>query len=262
LAKSNDSSGNAILGFAPVKPKRAFEEIVLQVQQAVIDGRIAPGERLPPERELAEIFGVSRPAVREAMRILEAFGIVSARRGNGPDSGSTISVADPRTGFGPLLRLYASLMHIPLSDLIEARVALETAAIRAAILTASDEDLGQLDEILASLSDDSDRDTWLERDTEFHLALAELSGNGALALLMGALREAIATQMLHAFHSRNDPAFARECRRLVRQHSDIIAAIRARNQKVATKKIEAHIRDFYTRVMHESGYDRPQQTRT
>ena len=90
--------------FAPVKQRRAFEDIIVQVENAILEGRLRVGDRLPPERELAEIFNVSRASVREALRVLEAFGVLSARRGTGAESGSIVSAQNgsPLSG---LLRL-------------------------------------------------------------------------------------------------------------------------------------------------------------
>ena len=63
----------------------------MQIEEAIVDGRLRPGDRLPSERELAETFGVSRASVREALRALEVFGVVVARRGTGPDAGSIVA---------------------------------------------------------------------------------------------------------------------------------------------------------------------------
>lgn len=233
--------------FVPVRQRRAFEEIVLQVEDAIMEGRLSVGDRLPPERELAEICGVSRPAVREAMRVLEAFGVIVARRGNSPESGSFVSSTGGTSGLGGLLRLYTALMHIPLSDLIEVRVALEAVAIRSAVATASETALDKLDAVMVRMTDATDRELFLEVDTEFHLTLAELSDNSALELLMGAMREAIATQMLRAFERLEN--FERERQRLLREHARLIEIMRSRDEGGAVAALSEHIRNFYSRVM-------------
>ena len=77
--------------FKPVPRRRAFEDVIVQVEEAIADGRIGPGDRLPPERELAGQLRVSRASVREALRVLEAFGVADLapgprrRRGLGRD---------------------------------------------------------------------------------------------------------------------------------------------------------------------------------
>ena len=69
------------LSFQELDQRRAFEKILGQIEEAIVQGRLQSGDRLPSERELAESFGASRASVREALRVLEAFGVVVARRG-------------------------------------------------------------------------------------------------------------------------------------------------------------------------------------
>src|SRR5213593_3658038 len=92
--------------FRPVAQRRAFEDVIVQVEEAIAAGRLQPGDRLPPERELALQLQVSRASVREALRVLEAFGVIAARRGTGADSGSILSLQNESPLSG-LLRLYA-----------------------------------------------------------------------------------------------------------------------------------------------------------
>src|SRR5688572_27123761 len=66
---------------SPVRRVRSFDDVVTHVRDGILDGTVAPGERLPSERELCELFGVSRPTVREALRALEAVGLVEIRLG-------------------------------------------------------------------------------------------------------------------------------------------------------------------------------------
>jgi DNA-binding FadR family transcriptional regulator len=245
--------------FAPVRQRRAFEEIVLQVEEAILEGRLSPGDRLPPERELAEIFGVSRPAVREAMRVLEAFGVITARRGSGSESGSSIASVEQTNGLGGMLRLYSALLRIPLSDLIDVRVALEETAIRATVAGGSETEFDQLDEIVHKMREASAPERFLELDTAFHLTLAELSGNSALALLMGELREAVGRQMLRAFQRLDD--FEAERQWLVGEHARLVEVIRSKDEDAAARAISDHIRDFYSRVLEDEPTSPPTSRR-
>jgi GntR family transcriptional regulator, transcriptional repressor for pyruvate dehydrogenase complex len=237
--------------FAQVRQRRAFEEIILQIEEAIIEGRLSAGDRLPPERELAQIFAVSRPAVREAMRVLEAFGVITARRGSGSESGSTLVSGEETNGLGGLLRVYSALLRIPLSDLIVVRVALEATAIRAIVAKASDDDFHKLDAIVDEMRVANTPERFLETDTAFHLMLAELSGNSALTLLMGELREAVAREMLSAFQRLED--FEPERQWLVGEHARLVAVIRSKDEQVAVQAISDHIHGFYNRVLQEDG---------
>jgi GntR family transcriptional regulator, transcriptional repressor for pyruvate dehydrogenase complex len=115
------------LAFQAVEQRRTFEQILLQIEEAIIDGRLKPGDKLPPERDLAQTFGVSRASVREALRVLEMFGVIVARRGTGPEAGSI--VADSAgNGLESALRLHVGLRRIPASDVVAVRAVLEQQA--------------------------------------------------------------------------------------------------------------------------------------
>src|SRR5690349_13555237 len=107
----------------PVEGRRAFEEIPHQLEEAIAAGHLSAGDRLPPERELAAHFQVSRTSVREALRVLEALGIVSVRRG--ADNGATI-LEKPGNALTHLLRFHLALHHVSLTSLIEFRVVIES----------------------------------------------------------------------------------------------------------------------------------------
>ena len=133
MARSNQRANGFIA--KPIKHRRAFEEVLLQLRQAVVERRLEVGDRLPHERELANLFEVSRQSVREGLRMLEAFGVLTARRGVGPESGWIVS-GNGTSGLSVLLDLYTSLQRIPLWDLLEIREALELLSVRSAALRA------------------------------------------------------------------------------------------------------------------------------
>jgi GntR family transcriptional regulator, transcriptional repressor for pyruvate dehydrogenase complex len=233
-------------GFQPVPQRRAFEEIFVQIEGAILDGRLGVGDRLPPERELKEIFQVSRPSVREALRVLESLGVISARRGTGADSGSIVS-AGGNNGIGNLLRLHASLLKIPLTDLLEVREAMEMYTFRAAAGTTTPEGIEQLSGIVDRMPAARDSEAFLELDTEFHLTIARLSGNAVAPLIMTALRGAIAKQMQLAFDAiENWPA---EHAWLVKEHRRIVSTIAKGDEEKAARAASQHIRHFYGRVL-------------
>src|SRR6266702_8324352 len=101
--------------FQAVEQRRTFEQVLVQVEEAIISGGLQPGDRLPAERELAQTFGVSRASVREALRVLEMFGVMVARRGTGADAGSVVADS-AQSGLQSALRLHAGLLRIPTRD--------------------------------------------------------------------------------------------------------------------------------------------------
>ena len=225
--------------FRPVARRRAFEDVIVQVEEAIAAGRLRPGDRLPPERELAAQLQVSRASVREAMRVLEAFGVIAPRQGRGADAGSVIT-ATGQNGLAGLLRIYSLLNGVPLSDLVELRVAIESMTARAAARRRAG---GRLAELAAGMTGVTDRGAFLQLDTDFHVELARASGNALAPLLMEALRETIAARMRAAFDEVDDWDATRE--RIAADHEALAGAIGAGDSERAAVAVEAHIRGFY-----------------
>jgi GntR family transcriptional repressor for pyruvate dehydrogenase complex len=229
--------------FKPVPRRRAFEDVIVQVEEAIADGRIGPGDRLPPERELAGQLRVSRASVREALRVLEAFGVVTSRQGRGADAGSVVTAGD-QNGLAGLLRIYSLLMKVPLSDLVDLRVAIESMTAREA---AERKAGARLADLAAEMEAVEDRDEFLRLDTGFHVELARASGNALAPLMMEALRETIAQQMRAAFDEVSDWDATRE--RIAADHAALAEAIEAGDCERAATTVEDHIRGFY-RLLH------------
>jgi GntR family transcriptional repressor for pyruvate dehydrogenase complex len=232
--------------FQPVHQRRAFEEVIGQIEQVIASGRLGVGDRLPSERELASLLGVSRPSVREALRVFDAVGILKAQRGQGLESGSIVT-AETGGGLATFFRLYTELLRIPLGDLIDVREALEVAAATAAATRPQPEHLEGLRAAVDRMRATETAEEFLLHDTEFHLALARASGNAAAPLLMDALRESIARYMLEAFALLAD--WPTERVRLIDEHQAIVQELEAGDAPAAGRAVSRHIRDFYTRVL-------------
>src|SRR5919107_5167056 len=222
--------------FKPVAQRRAFEDVIVQVEEAIAAGRLRPGDRLPPERELAGQLQVSRASVREALRVLEAFGVIAARRGRGADAGSVVTTGG-QNGLAGLLRIYSLLNRVPLRDLVDLRVAVESLTAREAALRRDGE---RLIELAARIERVEDRDAFLQLDTEFHVELARASGNALAPLLMEALRETIARQMRAAFDEVEDWEATRH--RIASDHEALATAVAKGECERAAIAVEAHIR--------------------
>lgn len=225
-------------------PGRAFELILVELSDAIVEGRLRPGERLPGERELAETFGVSRPSVREALRALEMFGVLVARRGTGRSSGSTVA-AGAGEGLTSALRLHTGLLQIAMADIVDIRAVLESFAARQAAQRA--EPQPELHRLVAEMRCAPDLAAYHELDTDFHVALARASGNALLPVLMESLRGAMRRDMLAGFARLEDWRAARE--RLVAEHAEIAAYIEAGDPDRAADAVQDHIAGFYRTVM-------------
>lgn len=227
----------------PVQRQRTYEKVLAQIEEQIMLGRLRSGDRLPGERQLAESLQVSRPAVREALRVLETMGIVSASTGSGPTSGSYV------TGHGTpvlstVLRLHLALSSFSQREVMEVRVQLERWGVLEAARKATPEQVDALGRIVEGMRDFSiSHSAFNNLDTDFHVGVAEACGNSLLALLMQALKDAVHQEMTTTFQRLTDPLQTRA--RLAAQHAAILDAIREGEGDEAGLLVEQHIVHFY-----------------
>lgn len=223
---------------------RTHQLVLTWIEKQLSDGELTVGGRLPAERTLAEQLGVSRTSVREAIRILEAMGVVRAGVGSGPEAG-TVVISDPTAALGSALRLHVATQHLPIADIVETRVLLESWA--AARARADAPELKQaaalLDEMDAVGRGSEGADHFLALDVRFHLSLADAAGNAVVSAMMGSLRESI--QGYAGKLTANLPDWDATATRLQAEHRDILAAIRNDDGGHAAKLVAAHIEGYY-----------------
>lgn len=227
----------------PVRRVRTHEQVLAQIEQKILDGSLRAGEKLPSERELVTALGVSRTSVREALRALEAMGIIEARTGSGQNAGAVVT--DKSTpALTNLLRLHLALARISLADLVETRVQLERKAARGAAEARTPEDVRHLAALTEAMrSTDSDFHEFNAVDTEFHLSIARISGNALAADLMQALRGAVEHEMAAAFARFDD--WRAVANSLLDEHKAILDAIDRGDGAAAADLVTRHITDFY-----------------
>jgi GntR family transcriptional repressor for pyruvate dehydrogenase complex len=220
---------------------RTHQLVLHWIEGQLAEGKLAVGGRLPAERSLAEQLQVSRTSVREAIRILEAMGVVRAGVGSGPEAG-TVVISDPTAALGSALRLHVATQHLPVSDIVQTRVLLESWAASHAR-----PDSPELD-VAARLLEEMDADgmavdDFLALDVRFHLALADAAGNAVVSAMMGSLRESItgyASQL-----TSNLPDWEATTARLRSEHRGILDAIRTDDGDRAARLVAAHIEGYY-----------------
>jgi GntR family transcriptional regulator, transcriptional repressor for pyruvate dehydrogenase complex len=234
------------LPFQAVEQRRTFEQILFQIEEAIVDGRLKPGDRLPPERDLAQTFGVSRASVREALRVLEMFGVINARRGTGPDAGSVVAHS-AQNGLESALRLHVGLLRIPTRDMVEVRAVLEQQAAQMAAERGNDKTTHRLREIVDGMRAATSIGEFNEFDTEFHVELARVSGNTLLPVLMEALRGTMRRAMLEGFERLADWRAERD--HLVGEHEAMIGYIESSDRVAAGAAMQSHVMRFYRHVM-------------
>ena len=226
---------------------RTHERVLAQIEADLAAGRWSLGERLPGERALAEQLGVSRPSVREAIRILEAMGIIRTAVGSGPDAGATV-VDRPAAGLGAAVRLHVATGTLPVGDLVETRTLMETWAVghAAAIRAADDypELLEEAERLLKEMDDpDLERGEFIERDQLFHLLLVRLAGNQLVEAIMSGLRGAVGSYV--GAGAEHVPHWPTTTARLCTEHRAVLDAVRAGESDKAVQLLRDHIEGFY-----------------
>jgi DNA-binding FadR family transcriptional regulator len=217
--------------------------VIRYVEDELATGRLATGSRLPGERALAEQLGVGRTSVREGIRVLEALGAVRTAVGSGPESGALI-VADTSAGITAALRLHLASQTLPVSDIVETRVLLETWSVREAARH-TDSELWDTADLLLDAMDAAELTPaeFLGLDTDFHVTLARASGNHVVAAIMTSLRESIEEYVVTAVEDLTDwPSMQR---RLRREHRNIASAARDGDGDRAARLAATHIAGFY-----------------
>ncbi|MBC9715512.1 FadR family transcriptional regulator [Streptomyces sp. TRM66268-LWL] len=198
----------------PVRAGNGFEEALEQVLQVIRLGLVAAGERLPAERELAELLGISRVTLREVLRVLQDEGLVESRRGR--YGGTFVLARTDATGEDELRR---RLKDVDVEDVLRFREVLETGAAElCAARPLTKKQAQHLSSALAATQDAPLTD-YRRRDTLFHLTLAELSGSPSLTAHYAAVRAQV-NDLLDCI-----PLLVRNLEHSQAQHAELVAAV-------------------------------------
>jgi GntR family transcriptional repressor for pyruvate dehydrogenase complex len=228
--------------FNPVTLARASQAIVDQIRELIQSGQLRAGERLPSERDLCERFGVSRVTVREALRILEAGGLVTVKVGARGGAYITTPSSD-RVGRGIEDYLTMSPSITP-AEVTEARLVLELGIVPIVCERATDEDIDDLlalcDKADAAVADGT---YTMEMSTEFHLHVARLAHNGAIEMLLGPFSR----PMLSSLKAAREAAPTMGALG-VKEHRRFVHAVRDRDVPKATEVMKGHLERTASRV--------------
>jgi GntR family transcriptional regulator, transcriptional repressor for pyruvate dehydrogenase complex len=224
-----------LTGFRRVQVARAFEDIASQIRGELSEGRLRAGDRLPPERELASQFGVSRNTLREALRSLEISGLISLRKGASggafvKDSNGDVVVTS--------IRDMLTLGAVTPEQITEARIWIESAIVRAACERRTAEDIDALSANLTAAADAIRRKdfyTRAEAHLEFHMILARTTRNPIMAVVMEALI-GIMRQFIHTIGPQQDSDYVLPSRRRFMRH------LEARDAEGAVGEMERHLK--------------------
>ncbi len=233
----------------PPHGEKAWELVLGHVEKQLATGALNPGDRLPGERILAVELGVGRSSVREAIRVLDALGLIRTQTGSGPSAGAIV-VSRPSGGMSMLMRLQVAAQGFAVTDVVKTRLILESAVVRELAETPSAH-LDESHELLAVMDNPELSPTeFLVLDAQYHLSLAQATGNEVLAATMAGLRSAIEHYVIEA--SASIPNWGATRLILQEQHRSILQAIQLGDAVLANSRTAAHIEGYYTETrLHE-----------
>ena len=219
----------------PLRKPKASEVVAARIVQDIVDARLSPGDRLRPEAEMLEHYGVSRESLREALRILEVQGLITLKRG--PNGGPIVSVINA-SYLARTATLYFNLSSATYADVFEVWADLEP-ALAGKVARIRDRDLKRaalgrfLDDVAPELEDD-DALTF-SRNNSFHAVLADLAGNPVLTLLTQAVSHIVVDHVVENV----DPVH--DLDNLESAHDVIAQAIIDGRASKATRLMREHI---------------------
>lgn len=225
---------------------RAYEAVLTSIEADLRAGRLHVGDRLPGERALSQRHGISRASVRDAIRILDVMGVVRTGVGSGPKSGNTI-ISRPAAGLSATLRMHVATRHLPIADIVQSRILMETWAASAAATDGPMDEptLARANELLTRMDDPGvDREAFHDLDSQFHVLLSTLAGNAVVSAMMESLRLSIMDYVRESVTT--DDEWRPVAEELRQQHHGILDAVVARDGGLAARLLREHIEWFYT----------------
>jgi GntR family transcriptional repressor for pyruvate dehydrogenase complex len=224
-----------------VRKNRRYEQVAEQIQQLIGRGVLKPGDRLPPERDLATKFGVGRGSIRDAIRTLEIMGVVEPRQGHG----TVVRELSADSLVVPLASVLSHKREL-IAELLDVRRMIEPALAGRAAKNATPEEIGHMEQILERQRQKMRRgEPTIEEDSEFHYAIAVAARNTVvlrvLDVLMDLLRES-RTRSLQV-PGRLERSYA--------GHRRVLRAIKRRDGAAAQASVRQHLKEIEEIVMQK-----------
>lgn len=215
-----------------VRASRLFEQIVQQIEESVVNGSLKPGDQLPAERDLAQRLGVSRTAVREAVKTLREKGLVEAYSGRGTFITDGTSQA-ARQSFDLMVKV-GQREGSP--NLVELRLILEPGIAALAAARIQEDDLAAMREAVVVMDrSQKDPEAYIEADLDFHLALAEAAANPLILSLIDSIVGLLREERLKIFNTTGGPQRGQV------HHKSILEAVERRDPEMARAAMLAHL---------------------
>lgn len=222
--------------FEPVGKVRLFERVLDQLER-IREGRLKAGDKLPSERMLSSTLAVSRQSLREALRVLEAMGIISVCTEVGDAAGSVVSDRLGQT-ISRLMRLHLASGHFDIGDMLSMRELLEESALQTGARQRSKEQLEELREAVVELNAATDDpDKFLELNGRFHVMMAAIAENMLSVHMLAAMRDAIAEHLKSEVANLDWPTHVAL---LQKDHQRLLEAFEHRDPDDASQALRHH----------------------
>jgi GntR family transcriptional repressor for pyruvate dehydrogenase complex len=218
--------------YTAVRASRLYQQIVEQIEQSIRTGQLKPGDQLPAERDLAERFGVSRTAVREAVKALCEKGLVEAL----PGRGTFVIDATSQVIKQSLDLLINISTPEGLAHLEDVREIFEPEIAARAAIRAEPKQLAAMREAIEAMDRSlDDADAYIEADLDFHLALAEAAQNPLVLTLIDSIVGLLRAQRTRVFHAADGPARGQH------HHRRLLHAVERHDPEAARTAMQAHL---------------------
>lgn len=216
----------------PLKKTRLYEEIIKQIQELVRTGELKPGQRLPPERELALQLNVSRTAIREALRSLEMMGFIDSKVGEG----TYIRQVTMENVIKPFSRILSQDKKLMI-ELIDVRLLLEVEISKLAAMQLDKIKIDAIENALKLMENEiADGGIGLKGDNAFHDAIAMASGNSAMSKILGMCGDLLSNTREATLRIPGQPE------KTIEDHRKIFEAIKSGDEKKAAFHMKEHLK--------------------
>lgn len=215
--------------------ERTYRMVVQYIKDEILQGRLQPGQKLPPERALAETLGIGRNSVREALRTMDMLGIISSTQG----SGNYISCRFDKSLTESLSMMFF-MQRLDYRQVSELRGGVETQAAALAAERATAAEVGAMQEIVGKMAREEDETLNAELDKSLHMAVAKASGNPLIVMVLQSLSDTLdlfisdlRSEILH--QETNSPV-------LQQAHESIVSSLRNHDAEQARRAMGEHFR--------------------
>jgi len=218
------------MSFEIIKRQSTLEVIIQQIKDQIKKGILKPGEKLPSERKLADLLGVSRASIREAIQALAFSGYLEVIQGKGT------YILEIATQYDEIVNFFSEFSNYSLDSLMEARIMLEGEFARLAALNASQEEIDVIERVFNEIANSKDLNTFFVKDLEFHLTIAKATHNPIMNGIMKIIGEMLYKETQKIIEISKDTRV-----NTIETTRNLVQAIKQRNAEQAKELMSEHI---------------------